>query len=442
MIENVMKVARGDYSVQNALSPENDDLDALAMGLNMMIDDLRNNLDLEERNKEMQAINTRLRRATVKAMESDRLKSAFLANISHEIRTPLNAILGFSALLQNDCSDMERSKEFLIHIQKAGKNLLALINDVLDISRLDTDQLTIKKEFHNLDEILDQVIRKAEKEEILRSKPELKLVGKSVPGEDSCRIETDRLRLEQIMQKLIDNAIRFTEKGTIEIGKKLLNEGDGNVVELYVKDTGIGIPADMHDKIFERFRQVQRDHFQEGAGLGLSLARGIAEKLGGSIRLKSEEGKGSTFYVSIPCTVRDSAEAGVEGTDERGGLSGKLIYIAEDTRTSYLFLEEVLRPSGPVIKQAEDGVELLRMIDEREPDLVLLDIRMPVMDGYEAIREIRKKKYKFPVIAQTTFAEADEREAILKAGCDGYIAKPIKPAELIEAIGKHINQAS
>lgn len=440
IIENVMKVARGNYSVQNEISPENDDLDALSMGLNMMIDDLRNNLDLAERNREIKAINIKLRRATVKAQESDRLKSAFLANMSHEVRTPLNAIMGFSAILQKDCSDIEKSRTFLKHIENAGKSLLAIVNDVLDVSRLDTGQLPFKMEVLDLDMLMDQVVRETEKNEKLASKPGIRLVDNTNEGDEPCRIETDQEKFVQIMKKLIDNAIKFTEEGTIEIGRKLEKEEDGNFVELYVRDTGIGIPPGMHHKIFERFMQVQHSRYQEGAGLGLNLAKGLTEKLGGRIRLESEEGKGSTFYIIFPCTDKTREMDNNKNTEDSGSLSGKLIYIAEDTMTSFLFLQEVLSPFGPVIKHAEDGEELLQMIEEKEPDLVLLDIRMTGMDGLEAIREIRKKKFTFPVIAQTTMAEADEQAEILEAGCDGYISKPIRPAELIEEVMHYISR--
>ncbi|MBN2347739.1 MAG: response regulator [Bacteroidales bacterium] len=443
LIEVVMKVAQGDYSVQNELSENNDDLDALAMGLNMMIDDLRNNVDLEEQNKKFKAINVELKKAKEKAQESDRLKSAFLTNMSHEIRTPMNAILGFSAILKRGDKSEEKNKKYLSHIESAGKHLLELIEDIIDLSKIESRQLKINKKHYCISDLLDEVFEITEQDDKLKLKPNLKLVLKNSPDFKNCFIYTDQLRFKQIFINLIHNAIKFTEKGYVEVGASLNNENGKNTVTFYVKDTGIGIHKDLHEIIFERFRQANTEQYLEGTGLGLSITRGLVNKLDGKIWLESAVGKGTTFYVSFPYSINqikpDKKTDRNPKTEKFQNLSEFTIYIAEDELVSLFLLEEILKPYGAKIKHAQNGSELLELIETEKPDLVLLDFHMPVMNGYETIKEIRKRNYTFPVVAQTSYAMIDDQKAILKAGCNGYISKPLDPDKIIQEIVKHLN---
>lgn len=440
-----MEVAKGNYSVQNEVSDKNDDLDALAMGLNMMIDDLRNNVDLKLQNRKIRKANDELKKAKEKAQESDRLKSAFLANMSHEIRSPMNAIMGFSAVLKKTSDLDEKHKKYFTYIENAGKQLLVLIDDIMDISKIESNQLHIDKKLYDLKDLLQQVFEIIKEDKKLETKPNLRLVLSCDINKDNCLINTDQVRFKQIFINLINNAIKFTDEGFIEVGYSLINQGKGYIVSLYVKDTGIGIPHDQQGSIFERFRQIHADRSQEGTGLGLSITKGLVDLLGGEINVESEPGKGSVFYINFPCLVKHVKDWETENkskTDASLILSDYLIYIAEDSAISYILLEEILNPHGIKIKHAKNGKELIELIEKQEPDLVLLDIHMPVMDGYETIREIRKRKYTFPVIAETSYAMADERTMILNSGCDGYIAKPINPDELILEIKKHLGRNS
>lgn len=441
LTETVMKVARGDYTVQNELSGRNDELDALAMGMNMMIDDLRNNADLESRNKEFEAINAELMKAKKKAQESDRLKSAFLSNMSHEIRTPLNAIMGFSALLSMDHSDPEKTGKYLSYIENSGKQLMAIIDDILDISQIDAAQLSIQKDYYNLIQLLDQVIEIIQQDKHYTSNPDLNLVCRYKEHKDICHIYTDQVRFKQILLNLLTNALKFTDVGYIEVGISEMVKHGECFVEIYIRDSGVGIPYDLQDSIFDRFRQVHDNRFQEGTGLGLSICKGLVDILKGEIRVESTPGKGSVFYVGFP-GIRE-----MEFQKIRSGrkalpleLSGFLIYIAEDDDLSFYFLEAILSSYGPEIIRAQNGRQLIDLIEKQVPDLVLLDIKMPVMNGREVIKEIRERNYTFPVIAQTSYALSNERTDIINLGCDGYISKPIDPNEIIEQLARHLTK--
>lgn len=441
LIENVMSVAKGDFTVQNELSGKNDDLDALAIGLNMMIDDLRNSIDIEAQNKRIKAINEELIIAKKKAQESDRLKSAFLANMSHEIRSPMNAIIGFSALLGKDNISPEKRKEYTSFIENSGRQLMALIDDIIDISKIESNQLKINREFQDLNKLLRQIFEIAKQDRRLQEKPDLRLLLNR-KSECNCFINTDQLRFKQIFNNLITNAIKFTEKGYIEIGYTTFKDHGQDMVKLFVRDTGIGIPDNMKEVIFDRFRQVHDQKFEEGTGLGLSITKGLVDLLDGEIKVESEINKGSVFYITFPYTrirkpINNKPLEEVEGLPLN--LSNYTIYIAEDKLDSYILLREFLKSYGPKIKYAQNGQELINMVRKEPPDLLLLDIHMPVKNGYETIKELRANEYTFPVIAQTAYAMADERERILNSGCNGCISKPIDPEVLIQEIKKQLN---
>ena len=437
LIETVMKVARGHFSFQADISPENDELDALAVGLNMLIDDLAENVDLQTQYERLREINEELESAKEKAQESDRLKSAFLANMSHEIRTPMNAIIGFSTLLGEPGMNPESMKEYIGIIQNSGYHLLALINDILDLAKIESNQLSIHKEYCDIEDILGQVNDMISRDTILLNKPEVEFIYKPVSTPHNYSLFTDKIRIKQILTNLLTNAIKYTDSGTVQLSYSFNNEQSVPRIIISIKDSGIGIPEEFHEDIWERFKRVDNEQFQEGTGIGLSITKGLVDLLGGSIELESEPDRGTEFSVIFPCSVEkpNSYQDPVFSTiDLDIDLSDFRIYIAEDKLESFRLLKDIILSRGGQVKHAVNGKILLDLITEKVPDLVLLDIYMPEMNGYDTIREIRARGYSFPVIAQTAYAANSEKKAILDSGCDGYLSKPINPAALIREI--------
>ncbi len=394
---------------------------------------------LHNQNREMRIINEKLKQAKRRAEESDRLKSAFLANMSHEIRTPMNAILGFSKLLSKKIQSNTEAIHFLSLINGAGAQLLRIIGDIIDISKIESRQLEISNSLMGINQTLKEIIETHQqgREHIIPKTIELKL---SLPDPDKeYWVNTDPSRFTQILGNLINNAIKFTTKGHVEIGYITHFDNISSHFELFVKDTGCGIAQDKHHAIFERFNQVNNSGFSDGNGLGLSIAKGLVELLGGSIWVESELGKGATFSFTIP--YRDEEQQLIEietQTKQEAQLKNKLIYIAEDDDSSFFYLEILLSETGGQVQRARNGQELLDQINEKLPDLILLDINMPVINGYEVLKIIRKSHPKLPVIAQTAYAMPVERQKIIDAGCDGYLSKPIEEEELIEELGRFL----
>jgi len=296
-IEAIIRVAQGDYSVQLELSNENNTLDSLAMGLNMMIDDIGKSVEIESQNEKIKQINVELKIAKEKAEESARFKSAFLANMSHEIRTPMNGILGFASLLKKPELTYEQHQKFVSIIEESGERLLNIINDLINISKIESGQMSISTSPTNINEQIE-FLNAFFRPEV--EKKGLRITYKcSLPAQDAI-VNTDREKLYAIITNLVKNAIKFTHAGLIEFGY----EKQGNHLEFYVKDTGIGIADDKLHNIFERFVQanetITRNY--EGAGLGLAISKAYVELLGGKMWVKSEVDRGSQFYFTIPYT--------------------------------------------------------------------------------------------------------------------------------------------
>ncbi len=302
IIDAVMRVARGDYSTQIELSEKNDDLDSLSMGINMMIDDIKSNLETEAQNKRFKKINSELKEAIAKAEESDHLKSAFLANMSHEIRTPLNSILGFSDLLELNL-DQQTFENYLTIITNSGNQLLQIINDILDISKIDSNQLRVHKEPCAVNQLLIEVYQMNKHTKKLEENTALQLYPPLIDNHSDICLDTDPLRLKQVLNNLINNAIKHTNKGHIEFGYSLIEHEKEGFIEFFVRDTGVGILEEQLDAIFERFIQVGESKVKEGNGLGLSICKGLSDLLGGELKVESEYEKGSCFYLTLPmCT--------------------------------------------------------------------------------------------------------------------------------------------
>lgn len=357
-----------------------------------------------------------LREAKEHAEESNRLKSAFLANMSHEIRTPLNAIVGFSNILAS-AEEEDEKKEYINIIENNNTLLLQLISDILDLSKIESGSM----EFNYSEFDLNALMRELEQTSRLRlttSAVEI-IFEESLP---ECCIRSEKIRLTQVVSNLINNAIKFTKQGSIRFGYHPLER---NSLYFYVSDTGCGIESAKKDSVFERF--VKLNSFVQGTGLGLPICKTIIERLGGKIGVESEIGQGSTFWFTIPYVAvkihreEIQEEEFVPQVVEKNKLK---ILIAEDNSSNYMLFESILKKDYHLI-HAWDGMEAVRLFKEHEPHLVLMDINMPQLNGYEAVQEIRKISSSVPVIAVTAYAYASDEEKIMASGFDGFTSKPI-----------------
>ncbi len=380
--------------------------------------------------EKLKETNVELEKAKIKAEESDRLKSAFLANMSHEIRTPMNGIMGFAELLKKANLNSEEQKNYIDIIEKSGARLLNIINDIVDISKIEAGQMNAVFSETNIDEQLQyiQTFFNPEAEE-----KGVQLLLKKPSAEDEIIISTDREKLFAILINLVKNAIKFTTKGTIEFGYE---KKDGHI-EFFVKDTGIGIPKESQDAIFERFIQA---HFndkmaRQGAGLGLSIAKAYVELLGGKIWVESEPEKGSIFYFTFPCIAKFEENSFVPINVLANPFDSEIaklkILVAEDDKISRMLITKVLNSYSREILMVQTGLEAVEIYrNNPDIDLILMDMQMPQMNGYEATKEIRKFNEKVIILAQTAFALEGDKEKTIEAGCNGYISKPIKKDEL------------
>lgn len=375
--------------------------------------------------------------AKIKAEESDQLKSIFLANMSHEIRTPMNSIMGFSGLLGEKGINEETRLQYIDIIKSSSDRLLQLINDIIDLSKIEAKQLSINLSEWSLHELLTKSTESFRMSELLIKKPEIQLDINFPPEYENIKFMSDGVRVQQVLDNLISNAIKYTERGRIEVGCSIKTENSKDYIEVYVKDTGIGISKEMTDIVFERFRQVEEGKFHEGAGLGLSISKGIIELLDGKIWLQSEVNSGTTFYFMIPYIPADhTTETVSKPALSIPQISGKTIIIAEDDYNSYRYLDLTLRKHNAEILHAENGEILMKMIQNKMPDLILLDINMPVMSGFEVLEKMRESGLKTKIIAQTAYAMPDEKEKCISSGCSGYISKPIKKDDLFKVINE------
>ena len=366
--------------------------------------------------------------ARYRAEESDKLKSAFLSNMSHEIRTPMNSIIGFSELLSKPGSFDKNKEKYLSFIINSGKSLLNLINDIIDISKIEAGQLKVKPRIVQLNPIMNEIyISQYQINDMKNKSFELKMT-KAVETDDF-NINTDPFRLKQILNNLIGNAMKFTTKGFIEFGYKF--SGPDKLL-FYVKDTGVGMPKDKLEVIFKRFGQIEQkdDKNQSGTGLGLTISKKLAELLGGEMWVESEEGVGSTFFFTLPYDAELNA-ADEYGASSNGGesssLEGKTILVAEDEDMNVAYMQEVLAETKANVLWARNGQEAVDMTKEhKEIDLILMDIKMPIMNGYDATMKIREFNKDVIIIAQTAYALTGEKEKTIAAGCNYYITKPIE----------------
>jgi PAS domain S-box-containing protein len=389
--------------------------------------------EIEAQNKIITRANEELKTAISKIEESDRLKTAFLQNISHEIRTPLNSIIGLTHILNNEPVSDEERNEFSNVIEKSGNRLIDIVNNILEISKIETGQYDVSCEFFPINNLVQEVYNVFYQESL---KKQLRLTYTYDFDLKESTIFSDEYVINQVLTNLINNAIKFTHKGEIKFGYKR----KGKVLEFYVQDTGIGIAQDQIKNIFDRFTQadtsLSRSH--EGAGLGLSICKGIIELLGGKIWVKSRPGKGSTFFFTIPYhpqkhpTIKGEQEQSLEMINK---ALGKLrILIAEDDDMNYLYFYRILRPGEHMVTRAHTGIEALNFCEDNDYDIIIMDIKMPLMDGIEATKVIREKKPDIPIIALTAFALNEEEVNLKKIGFNDYLTKPLKVEDFFLAI--------
>src|SRR5450759_338236 len=378
--------------------------------------------------------------AKEQAEESDRLKSAFLTNMSHEIRTPMNGILGFTELLKEPNLSSDDQQDFIQIIQISGARMLNTINSIVDISKIESGLMKVDIKETNINEKMEFSYK--------FFKPEVEIKGlqflfkSSLPAKEAI-IKTDNEKVYGILTNLVKNAIKFTFEGSIEFGY----EKKGEYLEFFVKDTGVGISQNQKELIFERFRQgsesINRKY--EGSGLGLSICKSYVEMLDGKIWVESEERKGSTFYFTIPYNAvseeKNAIKNAVTAEDKEVQIKNLKILVAEDDEISYILLTSMLQKISNELLHAKTGVEVVESCrNNPDLDLVLMDIKMPDMDGYEATHQIRQFNTDIIIIAQTAYAFSGDREKAIESGCNDYISKPINKTLMYEIIQKHFNK--
>ncbi|MDX9782748.1 MAG: ATP-binding protein [Bacteroidales bacterium] len=398
---------------------------------------------IKAREKEKKLIED-LIEAKNRAEESDKIKTTFLATMSHELRTPLNAIIGFSDLITDDLNK-DDIDSYATTINKSGRHLLSLIEELFDISLIESGKIKLFYEEVEVADIINEIFAVISREQKLMGRKGVK-ISISSPSKlkrDSRIIYTDQKRLKQILVNLLKNALKFTESGYIEYGYEVMIKDNSEYLKFFVKDSGIGIPHNKLKLIFEEFHQgdaVQVKNFS-GAGLGLSISKKLVENLGGRIWVESKEGKGSTFLFTLPLRKPDKniIKRGEDSMETKVyDFSGKRLLLAEDDEPSFLLLKAILKRTNIQIVRAKSGKEAVNIaLEDNNISMVLMDINMPDMNGFEATEIIKKEKPHLPIIAQTAYSISGDREKILKAGCDDYLSKPINKTELFRIIEKY-----
>lgn len=387
--------------------------------------------------------NDELMHAKEKAEKSDRLKSAFIANMSHEIRTPLNSILGYTKILEDSISN-EEHKKYIEVINYSGKHLLHLIDDIVDLSRLEAGEMKIVEEEVALNEMVNDLKSQFKAYALNMGKNHLEF---QVQLPEICMkglvIKTDKFRVQQVINNLLSNAVKFTEKGFVEFGYEIT--GNGNKIRFFVRDTGPGISIEDQEVLFNRFQQGRRSTTRvvSGTGLGLAISKGLAGLLGGEIWVESEPGSGSGFYFTIPFKEIKSGkmiEPNRKGIIGSGipQLSGKKILLCEDDMYSRQMMVYILKKTDAELLVTTNGRECLDQYRQNNIDMVLLDLRLPEVDGYQVIKEIRSIDTDTVVIAQTAYAMLDDIRKFKETGFTDYLTKPVNNNELYGMLNKYL----
>lgn len=395
-------------------------------------------MDAVWRSVEQQRLVQELRKALQKAEESERLKSSFLATMSHELRTPLNAIIGFSSLIDESMA-IEDIMDSLRTIQASGNHLLNLINDMFHLSAIEAGHFSVSAETISVSRLFSEIKDFIISYQQVENKQNLQIRYLPDPSAEDLKIVTDIQKLNDILVNLIKNAIKFTDEGVVEYGYKVGKD----TITFFVKDTGVGIPEDKFGVIFEKFRQGDDSSTRRhgGTGIGLTLVKGLTELLGGRVYFESKVGKGSTFYVEIPIQLKSEKQQ--ETSTELVNLKDYTLVVVEDEMTNYQLIESILKKYQPKLIHFTEGESAVSYVESGQPvDLILMDIRLPGIDGLEATRQIRKLRPDLPIIAQTAYAMAGDRERTLAAGCNDYISKPFRRQQMIDLIWHYLRQNS
>lgn len=426
-VETIQFLLNNEHTIEVFATPVYNDLGEIE-GVVIRVDDVT----------ERQQMIGALEKARKQAEQSDKLKSAFLANMSHEIRTPLNAIVGFSDLLMITDDPVEK-EEYSKIINTNNELLLKLINDILDLSKIEAGSVELKYEEFDLAVYFDEL---ATSMQWRIKNPQVRLV--SVNPYTACMVKLDKKRFAQILTNYVTNAIKYTPEGTIEMGYEKVEEG----IRIYVRDTGIGIPEDKKDKVFYRFEKL--DEFAQGTGLGLSICKAIVDACEGSIGFESEYGKGSFFWAILPC-IDEIEKDGLTASQQRNDrklrkdaavaakeekAEQKTILVAEDIQSNFSLVSSLLKNRCKLL-HAPNGQKAVEIVQSQPVDLVLMDMKMPIMDGRTATAEIRKFNTRIPIVALTAHAFEADRVAALEVGCDDYLVKPINGAKLMQALKEY-----
>jgi signal transduction histidine kinase/ActR/RegA family two-component response regulator len=417
-----------------------------------LIRDISSQKQIEQ---ELRAQTEALEAANARALEATAAKSAFLANMSHEIRTPMTAILGYVDLLRDTDTTEEQRAEYLDTVRANGQHLLRLINDILDLSKVEADRVEVE----HLEVSLTGLIHEVEKLVASKAREKGLSLEFAATGELPRTIRTDPVRLRQILVNLIGNAIKFTESGGVQVYVRAGHRAGEPILHFAVHDTGIGMTEEQIGRLFRPFSQGDASTTRRygGTGLGLTISRRLARLLGGDIEVESTPGLGSVFTVSIDAGVTlgddsirdlrspDGDEAPTDGEDTDEGLTGRVL-VAEDNAVNQKLVRRLLERLGLEVEVADDGAAAVRKAlnarDERNVhDLVLMDMLMPVVDGYEATRMLRDEGYPSPIVALTANTMAGDRDRCLAAGCDDFLAKPIERPELLRVLRQTLSAA-
>ncbi len=375
--------------------------------------------------------------AKLLAEESDKLKTGFLANMSHEIRTPMNGILGLTQLLSNAEIKESQKKEYISMIRSNGNMLMELVNDIIDISKIESKQVDLSENELSLNDMMSDLYCLISGEKMVKEINKLELVFNPGFKDKQDIILGDQAKLRQILTNLISNAIKFTEEGKIEFGYRL---DENNNLLFYVEDTGIGIPENKIDVIFDRFTQADQSLTRQysGSGLGLAISKGFVDRMGGEIWVESVHHESSCFYFTIPYKKVHRVKS-IPGAKKfkinQFAWDNLTILVVEDNLISFKLLEISLNKTGCKVIHADNGKTAVKLVEENPGiNLVLMDIQLPVMNGYDATRAIKKLRPNLHVIAQTANAMDDDRMKCMDAGCSDYVTKPILLDKLLPAI--------
>ncbi len=437
---NSERLERSDFHQKQTLSKQKTEIANYSESLEEEVRRRTKQIDLRTESllseiKNRKHTEQKLMDALMKAEESDRLKSEFLASMNHEIRTPLNAICGFSTIIAETVEDPELI-EFSKVVLKQNNLLLKLINDLIDFAKLESGSLDLVLEDFDINDILDELYIQFAPE----CHADLRL--EKYKAKEAVIIHSDRLRVKQIFANLLSNALKFTTKGVVEFGIKTNAYGEQMC---FVKDTGIGISKENLELIMERFSKI--DNFSQGSGLGLSIVDKLLPLVSSKLVIESNQGVGSNFYFGIPgkpltetplpasIKLNESVKKDMEGAQK-----SITILIAEDDPINYIYIKKLLSLRNYKLLHAPDGMEAIAMVQKNTPiDLILMDLKMPKVDGFEATRRIKLLNPNIPIIAQTAFSYQKDRKKALDAGCNGFITKPLEKAQLYAIIEKALD---